>query len=294
MSRPALTLRATGPGDEHPVRGGRVAPRLVDRARALWESRAVRGLDGKVVVVTGGAGGIGSATCRRLAGEGACVVVADLDAEAAHGVAQRIVSDGGSALASPVDIRDESSVRALVDAAIERFGGVDALHANAADLSRPTLEADTDVVALDMAMFDHIMAVDLRGQVLCTRAAVPVMLERGGGAIVYTGSDAAFVGEKRRAAYAMAKAAIGALVRHVASRWGKEGIRANAVSPGTVITPEIAAAAGEGLSRLLGLARSRRLGEPGDVAAMVAHLVSDDGQWVNGQVISVNGGMLLR
>jgi NAD(P)-dependent dehydrogenase (short-subunit alcohol dehydrogenase family) len=248
-----------------------------------------------VVVVAGGAGGIGTATSLRMADEGASVVVGDLNADAARDVAARINANGGHAVGVPVDISDEESVSALVRTALTEFGGIDGLHANAADLSPATLAGDTDVVSIDMDTFDHVLSVNLRGHVLCTRHAVPALLERGGGALVYTASDAAFVGEPQRVGYAIAKAGIGALVRHVASRWGKDRIRANAVAPGVVVTPTIAEASTDhGLGRYLAHARSWRLGEPADIAAMVAHLMSDDGQWINGQVISVNGGMVLR
>ena len=247
------------------------------------------------MVVAGGAGGIGTATSLRLASEGASVVVGDLDADAARGVAERIASDGGNALDVHVDIGDEDSVRSLVDASIAHFGGIDGLHANAADLSMATLAGDTDVLSIEMDTFDHVLRVNLRGHVLCTRHAVPALLERGGGALVYTASDAAFAGEAQRPAYAIAKAGICALARHVASKWGKERIRANAVSPGVIVTPTIRdIGAEEGLARFRARTRSWRLGQPDDIAAMVALLMSDDGQWINGQVLSVNGGMILR
>ncbi len=252
-------------------------------------------LDGRVAVVAGGAGGIGTATCLRLAEEGAAVVVGDLDAQGAADVADRITAGGGRSLAVHMDIADEGSVADLLERAGAHFGGIDAVHANAADLSPATIGADTDVVSMDMAAFDHIMEVNLRGHVLCTRYAVPALLDRGGGSLVYTASAAAFLGEPARPGYAIAKAGIGALVRHVASRWGRDKIRANALAPGLVVTPMIAGAgAGEVLDRALRHARSWRLGDPADIAAMVAHLVSDDGEWINGQVISVDGGTVLR
>jgi NAD(P)-dependent dehydrogenase (short-subunit alcohol dehydrogenase family) len=255
----------------------------------------VRGLEGKVIVVAGGAGGIGTATCLRVAAEGASVVSGDLNADGARDVAQQINSNGGKAFGTHVDISDEQSVQALLETAIAQFGGVDGLHANAADLSPATLAADTDVVSMAMDTFDHVMSVNLRGHVLCTRHFLPALLARGGGVLVYTASDAAFVGEPQRPAYAIAKAGICALVRHVASKWGKDRIRANAVAPGVVVTPTVSGAGAEqGLARYVARTRSWRLGEPTDIAAMVAHLMSDDGQWINGQVISVNGGMHLR
>jgi NAD(P)-dependent dehydrogenase (short-subunit alcohol dehydrogenase family) len=137
--------------------------------------------------------------------------------------------------------------------------------------------------------------VDLRGHLLCTRRAIPLLLARGGGAIVHTSSAAAFMGEPARPSYAMAKAGINALVRHVASRWGKEGIRANGVAPGLVITPTVAAMGDTDVQRAaLRRTPSPSLGRPEDIAAMVAFLLSDDGAWVNGQVVSVDGGSTKR
>jgi NAD(P)-dependent dehydrogenase (short-subunit alcohol dehydrogenase family) len=124
---------------------------------------------------------------------------------------------------------------------------------------------------------------------------VPALLDRGGGSLVYTVSAAAFLGEPTRPAYAIAKAGLCALVRHVAAKWGRDRIRANGIAPGLVVTPTVAAAGVEEiLARSLRHTKSWRLGDPADIAAMVAHLVSDDGQWINGQVISVDGGSVLR
>lgn len=267
----------------------------VDPSTALWKPHAVKRLEDKVVVMAGGAGGIGTATCLRLAAEGAAVVVGDRNADGATDVAERITGQGGRALAVQMDVSDEGSVTELFKRTTAEFGGLDAVQVNAADLSPATIGGDTDVVSIEMDTFDHILSVNLRGHVLCTRHAVPALLDRRGGSIVYTASAAAFLGEPTRPAYAIAKAGICALVRHVASKWGRDGIRANGIAPGLVVTPMVAAAGAEEiLARSLRHTKSWRLGEPGDIAAMVAHLMSDDGQWVNGQVISIDGGTVLR
>ncbi len=255
----------------------------------------MRGLAGKVFVAAGGAGGIGTATCLRLAQEGAAVVVGDVDGDAASEVAAQIRAAGGQALGFEVDVRDGDSIRRLFNAAVEAHGGVDAVHVNAADLSPGVIGADSDVVDIDLALFDHTIAVDLRGHVLCARHAVPLLLARGGGAIVHTSSEASFSGGAARPSYSVAKAGINALVRHVATRWGKEGVRANAVAPGLVVTSKVAAMGETAVQRdALRRNRSPRLGQPDDIAAMVAFLLSDDGAWVNGQVISVDGGSTMR
>jgi NAD(P)-dependent dehydrogenase (short-subunit alcohol dehydrogenase family) len=246
-------------------------------------------------VLAGGAGGIGTATSVRLAEEGALVMVGDLDGAAAAVVADRITAGGGRAQAVQVDVSDEASVQALMAAAVDAFGGIDALHVNAADLAPATIFGDTDALTVPLDLFDHTIAVDLRGHLLCTRHALPHLLERGGGAIVYTSSAAAFVGEPLRPSYAMAKSGVNALARHVASAWGKQGIRANCVAPGLVLHGEVAARSSEELrSSAFKRGRSNRMGTPEDVAAMVTMLLSDDASWVNGQVISVDGGSTIR
>jgi NAD(P)-dependent dehydrogenase (short-subunit alcohol dehydrogenase family) len=255
----------------------------------------MRGLTDKVVVVAGGGSGIGAATARRLGAEGAAVVVGDLNGDSALAVAAEVREGGGRALGHQFDIADDDSVGALVGAAIAEFGGLDHLHANAADLSPENIGRDSDALTVPLEVFDRTLHVNLRGHLLCTRHALPAMLERGGGAIVYTSSAAGHMGEPERPSYAAAKAGINSLARHVASRWGRAGIRANAVAPGLVITPAMAETiAPEFKEYALGVTRSARLGRPDDIAAMVAYLMSDDAEWVNGQVLSVDGGASLR
>jgi NAD(P)-dependent dehydrogenase (short-subunit alcohol dehydrogenase family) len=159
-----------------------------------------------------------------------------------------------------------------------------------------TLPADTDVVDVDFGVWDRVMAVSLRGYLAAMKYAIPEMLRGGGGAIVNMSSAAAFLGEPTRPAYATAKAGIGAMTRHVASRWGKDGIRCNAVAPGFTATdairsvpqwPELEAAA-------LKRTRGTRVGDPEDIAALVAFLLSSEGSWINGQVVNIDGGAILR
>ena len=253
-----------------------------------------RGLTDKVAVIAGGATGIGAATATRLAAEGALVVVGDVSADGATATAESIRGSGGTAATVTFDLADPDSVRALIDSAVAEFGGVDLLFNVGSDMSM--LGGDTDVVDMDFGVWDRTMTVTLRGYVASMKYAIPVMLSRGGGAIVNMSSAAAFIGEPQRPAYATAKAGIGALTRHVASRWGRDGIRCNAVAPGFTGTdvmrsipqwPELEAAA-------LGKTPSTRVGYPSDIAAMVAFLMSDEGAWVNGQVINIDGGAVLR
>lgn len=253
----------------------------------------MRGLENKVAVVAGGGSGIGAATAIRLASEGASVVVGDIATDNARQIATQINESGGRGISVEFDIADDASVVDLMSEAVAQFGGLDLLHANAADLSPGNIGRDSDAVSVPLDVFDRTIEVNLRGHLLCTRHAIDRMLERGGGAIVYTSSAAAFVGEPERPSYAMAKSGINALARHVASKWGKQGIRANAVAPGLVLTRAIAE---DSPIRKWALetTRSPRLGQPEDIAAAVAFLMSADGEWINGQVLSVDGGTTLR
>ena len=251
-------------------------------------------LQGKRLVVIGAGTGIGAATVRRLASEGAQVCVADINQDAAKGVAADVIAQGGKAFAVGIDITDEASIAAAIEVAVETLGGLDGAHINAADLRVIFQDSDALDVALDV--FDRTIDVNLRGHLRCTKAVLPHLLANGGGAIVYTSSAAGHVGEPERPSYAMSKSGINALMRHVASRWGKEGITANAVAPGFVPTPEMIAGGQmpeDFVKRCLAGARSTRLGTVDDIAGMVAMLLSEDGRWINGQVMHVNGGALM-
>ncbi|MFC5753658.1 SDR family NAD(P)-dependent oxidoreductase [Actinomadura rugatobispora] len=252
-----------------------------------------RRLQDKVVVVAGAATGLGAASARRLAEEGAQVVVGDVNLAGAEQTAGAITEEGGRAAAARFDISDDASVQDLIAFAVDTHGRLDAVHINAGAMD--AVSKDTDVVDIDLEIWDRTVAVNLRGHMLVTRHAVPRLLDAGGGAIVYTSSIASFAGEPKRPAYAATKAGINALARHVASRWGRDGIRANAITPGLILTPEIREGAPpEMLKSMLARTRSPRHGEAGDVASLVAFLLSDEGSWINGQVVNVDGGTVLR
>ena len=255
----------------------------------------MRGLTGKRIVVCGGATGIGAATAERLAAEGARVLVGDLNADGARATAARIAAAGGTALAEEFDLADEVSIRRLYDRAVTGLGGVDGVCNVGADLSAGTVGRDGDLSEMDPAVWRRTLDVNLLGYALSCRTAVPLLLASGGGAIVNTSSAAACIGEPLRPAYAASKAGINALTRHVASRWGKEGVRCNGVSPGMVLSETGLAGMSEEF-RAAGLAatRSPRLGRPEDLAAAAAFLLSDDAEWVNGQTWSIDGGGTLR
>jgi NAD(P)-dependent dehydrogenase (short-subunit alcohol dehydrogenase family) len=253
----------------------------------------MRGLKGKVAVIAGAATGIGKATAVRLGEEGAHLVLGDINVAGIEAVAAEVNAAGGKAVSAHCDIADDASVKALVHLAVKTYGGLNFMHANAADLK--VVLSDTTAVDVPLEVFDRTIAVNLRGHLLCTRHAIPEMLKRGGGAIVYTSSAASYAGEPERVSYAVSKSGVNALMRHVASRWGKEGVRANAIAPGVVITEATATGIPDEMKQMvLAMSRSTRLGEPKDIAAMVAMLFSDDGEWINGQVIAVDGGVFLR
>jgi NAD(P)-dependent dehydrogenase (short-subunit alcohol dehydrogenase family) len=251
----------------------------------------MRRLEGKVAVIAGG-GGIGGETALRLAREGCAVMLGDLAAAPAEAVVAQIVAEGGQGAAMAYDQADDGSVAALVAAAHARFGRVDHMHANAADMQ--AIRDDGDALTIELDTFDRTVAVNMRGYLSCTRHALPHLIANRG-AIVYTSSSAAHMGEPERVAYAMTKAAVNALMRHVASRWGKDGVRANSIAPGMVLTAQIRDnIAPDFIDRVLVAHRSWRLGESADIAAMVAMLFSADGEWITGQTIAVDGGASIR
>jgi NAD(P)-dependent dehydrogenase (short-subunit alcohol dehydrogenase family) len=224
--------------------------------------------------------------------EGARVVIGDLNVENASEAAAEL---GDAATAVEFDIADERSVDELVTQTIDALGGLDLVHVNAADLSAGTIGRDTDVIDVDLEVFDRTIAVNLRGHVLVARRALPELLATGQGAVVFTSSAAAFVPLESRPAYGTSKAALGALTRHLAARWGKDGIRANAVAPGYVLTEAMASLPASTVrDHAMSQVHSTRLGRPDDIAAAVAFLLSDDGEWINGQVLNVDGGTTMR
>lgn len=250
-------------------------------------------LDGKVIVVAGG-GGIGNELARRYARDGASVVLGDLDRTTADRIAGEIARAGGTAIGTHLDGADDASIKAAVDLAVERFGGLDGFHANFANFRDG--ESGEDALGLPLDIYDDVMRVNARGFLLCTRHAVPAMIARGGGSMVYTSSGAAHSPQPVRVAYAMSKAASHALMRHVAIRFGGDGIRANVIAPGVisherfeqVMPPEFV----ESITRLSAI--KSRVGNPNDIASVGALLMSDDGAYITGQVISVDGGITMR
>ena len=247
-------------------------------------------LDGKVAIVTGGASDIGAATCRRLAAEGAKVAIGDLDFVAAQALAAEL---GDAALAVQFDAGDVASVQALVAATVDRFGRLDILHNNAAIMSNAVIQKDNNPVDIDIEIWDLTFRVNVRGYLAGCKYAVPHMLAAGGGAIVMTASGSGHRGDLANLAYGSSKAAVIGLSRYVATIYGKQGIRCNTISPGLIRTEGGKKnVQGEMVTVMERNTLTPRLGLPEDVAAMVAFLASEDGAFVTGQDIMVDGGML--
>lgn len=251
----------------------------------------MRGLLDKVGIVAGGGRGIGAATAKRLAAEGAKVVVGDIQGDWAREVASEISAAGGEAIGVDLDGTSPESQQAIVATALEKFGTLDFYHSNLA----AGTEGDIDALNCPLEVLDKSWAINAKSHFIATQAALPVMLERGGGAMLYTSSGAASGGSPWQVAYPMTKNAIHALARHVASKWGKKGIRANVICPGVVLTEAVRIhMTDEQVEQALRRVPHQRLGQPDDIAAAIAFLASEDGAWVNGQVWHVNGGMQMR
>lgn len=244
-----------------------------------------------MAIVTGGGSGIGRATARRMAAEGASVVVADISSVSAEETVAEVRDAGGTATAVWVDVAEEDAVVAMVDATIDAYGALHVLHNNAANVG--IVPRDSRVHDMDVAVWDETMATNLRGPMLGTKHSIPHMLAAGGGSIVNTSSTTGQMGELTRVAYGVSKAGVESLTKNTATIYGKRGIRCNAVAPSVIRTPSLAANIPDAyLDAMEASLLTPYLGEPADVAAMVTFLASDEARFVTGQIINVDGGWL--
>ncbi|HEX8166596.1 MAG TPA: SDR family oxidoreductase [Beijerinckiaceae bacterium] len=248
-------------------------------------------LEGKTCLVTGGGSGIGRATCLLFAQEGARVAVADKRGEAAEAVAAECAAKGAEAIAVAGDVSKDADAKRMVEETVQKFGRLDVLVNNAGYGFAGTV-TDTDETA-----WDALIAVNVRGVFLCAKHAIPAMARNGGGSIVNTASVVAAIGIRNRAAYCASKGAVAALTRAIAIDHVAEGIRCNAVAPGTIDTPyfdEIlrkSPVAADTRKALEARQLLNRLGTPEEIAAGILFLASDESRFATGSILTIDGGM---
>jgi 2-hydroxycyclohexanecarboxyl-CoA dehydrogenase len=241
-------------------------------------------LNGKVALVTGAGRGIGAAIAQALAGAGASVAVLDVDAETAVATATSLPT---KSVGIQADITDSTQVRAAVGEAVDALGPVDVLVNNAGwDKIEPFLDNDE-------SDWDRIIAINLKGPIVVTRAVLDSMIERGSGVVVNIASDAGRVGSSGEAVYSAAKGGVIAFTKTLAREMARHGIRVNCVCPGPTDTALLATMDDKlraGLERAIPM---RRIGQPADIAPVVVFLASDAAGYVTGQTLSVSGGLTM-
>ena len=232
-----------------------------------------------VTIVTGAAQGIGRATAEQLVREGSCVTVMDINGDGVRDVADRLAAEG------------EADVRRMIDETVREFGRLDALVNNAVVYDREVEGADLNVVNTPDKVWERTMAVNLHGAVLGCRHAIPAMLETGGGAIVNVGSTAGFSGDTNHVAYAASMAAKYSLTRSVATAYGRQGIRCNAIATGLVLSPT---ARGNLDPVKMAVYEDNLLvpdfAVPDDIASLIVYLTSPSSRYITGQTIIADGG----
>ena len=253
----------------------------------MTEIPNVLSLAGRVAVVTGAGRGIGAATAQMLARAGAQVGLLDRDGAGVTHTAERIGVDGGEALPFTNDITDAFAVERTFDRGVEEWGRLDVLVNNAGVLKESSLEELTD------EEFQETLDVNLRGAMVCARAAVPHMIRQGRGRLLSAASGSTRLGAAGLTAYAAAKGGIVGMTRTWARELGPKGITANAVAPGLIQSETVRTVPPDELEATLARIPARRLGTPEEVAAVYLFLASDLASFINGAVVGVDGGLLL-
>jgi 2-hydroxycyclohexanecarboxyl-CoA dehydrogenase len=258
---------------------------LIDTAEGATVMEGLT-LEGRVAVVTGGAGGLGSGIVKELSALGAKVAVVDLNESGAKEVA----SASANAEAFSVDLSDRHSVDGLSAAVLARYGRVDILVNNAGwDKVGPFVESDPE-------LWDRLIGINLRAPIQLTYAFLPTMMENGWGRLVYVSSDAARVGSTGEGVYSASKAGLIGFSKTMARESARKGVTSNAVCPGPSDTPLLAEVAAGNEKLVASLTRSipvGRLGQPSDVAGLVGYLSSPRAEYITGQTISVSGGLTM-
>jgi NAD(P)-dependent dehydrogenase (short-subunit alcohol dehydrogenase family) len=248
-------------------------------------------LQDKVAIITGGGGGMGRVAAQLFAEQGAKVVVAEFGEAAGSETVKRVTDAGGQATFVKTDVSDESSAKAMVDHAVSTYGRVDVLYNNAGIMP----EADHSVVDTDVATWDQVMAVNVRGVFLGCKFAIPRMVEQGSGSIINIASFVALLGcSVPQDAYTASKGAILSLTRSLAVQFGPNGVRTNAICPGPVETPLLMDwLVKDEEAKRIRLARNPtgRFGKPEEIVNMAIYLASDESRWTNGAQLVVDGGI---
>jgi len=253
----------------------------------------MKDLKGKRIIVCGGTG-MGAALAVRLVADGSRVVVGDVNQAGLDALAAEFKGKPGEGITFHYDLADHASIERLVQRCVDAYGGIDGLAITAADLSKATLGNDHDILHMDPLIWERTLKVNLIGPAMVIKAVIPHMVKAGGGAIAVVSSGAAFAGLDYIPAYGSSKAGLQALVRHVASLCGKDNIRCNAITPGTIKTE--GAKVNMPKTTLEGPPRNPlgRWGTAEDPARVLAFLLSDEAAWITGQTISANGGASFR
>ncbi len=249
-------------------------------------------LTGRVALVTGAGSGIGAVTARTLAAHGAAVAVTDLVGESAEQVAKGIELIGGRAVAHVLDVASEDAWMEVVARTEAELGPITVLHGNAAPTGGAVMNRDLDVLNIEGDLWDLMMTVVLRGNMLACKHVIPSMISAGGGSIVLTTSIKGRVGSSARTAYSVAKAGLDQLVRMIATGYGRFGIRCNGIAPGIIATPGLRETAGEEyVAKILAAQLISRLGAAEDIAAAVAYLASEASSFMTAQTLVIDGGL---